>query len=86
MVWPTVARAVLKRPPAGRVADAALVAALRERLAAAAQARLGRSLAIRHVAAGSCNACELELRATQSTTSPNTASPSPPARAMRMCC
>ena len=27
--------------------------------------KLGRSLAIRHVAAGSCNGCELELRATQ---------------------
>jgi Ni,Fe-hydrogenase III small subunit len=65
MVWATVARAALSRPPAARVADPALVAALRERLAGAAQARLGRSLAIRHVAAGSCNACELELRATQ---------------------
>src|SRR5947207_2166975 len=29
----------------------------------AARARLGRSLAIRHVDAGSCNACELELHA-----------------------
>jgi Ni,Fe-hydrogenase III small subunit len=27
--------------------------------------KLGRSLAVRHVDAGSCNACELELRATQ---------------------
>jgi Ni,Fe-hydrogenase III small subunit len=35
------------------------------RLAAAGQRKLGRSLAIRHVAAGSCNGCELELRATQ---------------------
>ncbi len=33
---------------------------------AAGQARLGHSLEIRHIAAGSCNGCELELRATQS--------------------
>ncbi len=36
---------------------------LRTRLEAAAQTRLGRSLAIRHVNTGSCNGCELELRA-----------------------
>ena len=35
------------------------------RLAAAGERKLGRSLAIRHVDAGSCNGCELELRATQ---------------------
>jgi Ni,Fe-hydrogenase III small subunit len=35
------------------------------RLRQGGQHRLGRSLAIRHVAAGSCNGCELELRATQ---------------------
>jgi Ni,Fe-hydrogenase III small subunit len=40
---------LLTRPAAGRVADPALVAALTARLAAA----------------GSCNGCELELRATQ---------------------
>src|SRR6202012_5751116 len=33
---------------------------------AAAQRRLGRSLAIRHVNTGSCNGCELELRALRS--------------------
>jgi Ni,Fe-hydrogenase III small subunit len=33
------------------------------RLEAAAQSRLGRTLAIRHVNTGSCNGCELELRA-----------------------
>jgi Ni,Fe-hydrogenase III small subunit len=33
------------------------------RLEAAAQTRLGRSLAIRHVNTGSCYGCELELRA-----------------------
>jgi Ni,Fe-hydrogenase III small subunit len=48
--------------PAGPV-DAATAASLAARLEAAAQARLGRSLAIRHVNTGSCNGCELELRA-----------------------
>jgi len=43
--------------------DAATTAGLAERLAAAARTRLGRSLAIRHVDAGSCNGCELELHA-----------------------
>jgi Ni,Fe-hydrogenase III small subunit len=33
------------------------------RLEAAAQVRLGHTLAIRHVNTGSCNGCELELRA-----------------------
>jgi Ni,Fe-hydrogenase III small subunit len=42
-----------------------MVTAMAARLAAAGQRKLGRSLAIRHVAAGSCNGCELELRATQ---------------------
>jgi len=36
---------------------------LAARLEAAAQRRLGRSLAIAHVNTGSCNGCELELRA-----------------------
>jgi Ni,Fe-hydrogenase III small subunit len=36
--------------------------ALAERLAAASQARLGRSLAIRQIDAGSCNGCELEIQ------------------------
>jgi Ni,Fe-hydrogenase III small subunit len=65
MVWPTLARHLLSKPRAARNADPATVAALRERLAAASAQKLGRSLAIRHVAAGSCNGCELELRATQ---------------------
>jgi Ni,Fe-hydrogenase III small subunit len=65
MVWQTLARHVLSRPAAARSADPAAVAALRARLREASAARLGRSLAIRHVPAGSCNGCELELRATQ---------------------
>jgi Ni,Fe-hydrogenase III small subunit len=44
-------------------ADPETTASLRARLEAAAQRRLGRSLAIRHVNAGSCYGCELELRA-----------------------
>ena len=43
-------------------ADPETTASLSARLEAAAQARLGRSLAIRHVNTGSCNGCELELR------------------------
>jgi Ni,Fe-hydrogenase III small subunit len=65
MVWATIARHVLRRPAAPGQADPATVAAMAARLAAAGQRKLGRSLAIRHVAAGSCNGCELELRATQ---------------------
>jgi Ni,Fe-hydrogenase III small subunit len=65
MVWPTLARHVLRRPAAPGQADPATIAAMAARLAAAGQRKLGRSLAIRHVAAGSCNGCELELRATQ---------------------
>ena len=48
-------------PPGTIDADAA--ASLATRLNAAAQARLGRSLTIRHINAGSCNGCELEMRA-----------------------
>lgn len=48
--------------PVGPV-DPETMASLRARLEAAAQNRLGRSLAIRHVNTGSCNGCELELRA-----------------------
>jgi Ni,Fe-hydrogenase III small subunit len=44
-------------------ADAGTIESLKVRLDAAAQIRLGRSLAIRHINTGSCNGCELELRA-----------------------
>jgi Ni,Fe-hydrogenase III small subunit len=47
--------------PAGAVV-AATVQALAERLDSASRRRLGRSLAVRHVAAGGCNGCELETR------------------------
>jgi Ni,Fe-hydrogenase III small subunit len=55
-------RAKSKAEPGERV-DAEMVAQLAARMDAAAQARLGRSLAIRHVDTGSCSGCELELRA-----------------------
>src|SRR5512135_1855856 len=43
--------------------DEAGLAELAQSLERAARARLGRSLSIRHVDAGSCNGCELELHA-----------------------
>ncbi len=43
--------------------DADTIASLAARLEATARARLGHSLAIRHVDAGSCGGCEIELRA-----------------------
>ncbi len=55
----------LRHPPAtlpDAGADAATTRALAERLQAAGQARLGRSLAIATVDGGSCNGCEAELR------------------------
>jgi Ni,Fe-hydrogenase III small subunit len=58
-----LAEALIKAPltePA--VADSELTE-LGERFAEAARRRLGRSLSIRHVDAGSCNACELEIHA-----------------------
>jgi Ni,Fe-hydrogenase III small subunit len=45
------------------VPDEAALAELAQNLNRAARARLGRSLSIRHVDAGSCNGCELEIHA-----------------------
>src|SRR3974390_3431342 len=44
-------------------ADDAAIAELAKNVEKAAQARLGRSLSIRQVDAGDCNACELEIHA-----------------------
>jgi len=65
MLWPRLARSLFSRPLSEPVPapPEATVAALAERLDAAAQRRLGRSLAIRHVDSGSCNGCELEVNA-----------------------
>jgi Ni,Fe-hydrogenase III small subunit len=53
-------RPVTERAPA---ADEAGIAELAETLDRAARRKLGRSLAIREVDAGSCNGCELEIHA-----------------------
>ena len=53
-------RPVTERPPA---ADDAGLAELAEALDRTARRKLGRSLAIREVDAGSCNGCELEIHA-----------------------
>lgn len=68
LLWPRLARNLVRPPvtdPAPAVPDA-VVQALVERLEETAQARLGRSLAIRQVDAGSCNGCELEINALHS--------------------
>jgi Ni,Fe-hydrogenase III small subunit len=65
MLWPRLAKNLLSQPltdPPPAV-DEATVAALVERLEAVARARLGRSLWIRQLDAGSCNGCELEINA-----------------------
>ncbi len=60
-------RALLQglRPPASEPAPAidAELAAMANQLDSAARRRLGRSLSIREVDAGSCNGCELEINA-----------------------
>jgi Ni,Fe-hydrogenase III small subunit len=64
MVWRHIARTLRHGPvtdPAAPV-DEAATQALADRLHAAAHRRLGRSLAIRMVDAGSCNGCELEIQ------------------------
>jgi Ni,Fe-hydrogenase III small subunit len=65
MVWHRVFRTLREGPatePAAKPGEAA-VRALAAQLDAAAQARLGRSLSIRHVNSGGCNGCELEIHA-----------------------
>ncbi len=64
-MWKTIARTLSSKPlpetpPAPQEAQ---LQELGARLAAAARARLGRSLSIREVDAGSCNGCELEINA-----------------------
>ncbi|MFG1211092.1 NADH-quinone oxidoreductase subunit NuoB [Xanthobacter flavus] len=54
---------LLKAPLTEAAPDDAAVEALARELYAAARARLGRSLSIREVDAGSCNGCELEIHA-----------------------
>ncbi|WP_137179110.1 NADH-quinone oxidoreductase subunit B family protein [Roseomonas sp. AR75] len=65
MLWPRLGKRLFGRPvtDAAPAPPDAVVQALAERLEATARARLGRSLAIREVDAGSCNGCELEVNA-----------------------
>ena len=65
MLWPKLAKRLTSRPLTEAVPNPpeSVVAALAARLEASARARLGRSLAIREVDAGSCNGCELEVNA-----------------------
>jgi Ni,Fe-hydrogenase III small subunit len=65
MLWPKLARCLVSKPLTDRMASPPdeVVQALVARLEATARARLGRSLSIREVDAGSCNGCELEVNA-----------------------
>ncbi len=64
MLWRRLFTTLRRGPatlPAARLDEVAM-RQLADRLEAAAQRRLGRSLAIRHLNAGGCNGCELEIR------------------------
>jgi Ni,Fe-hydrogenase III small subunit len=64
-MWNIIGRSLASRPlpVAAPPLEETHLAELGKRLYEAARARLGRSLAIREVDAGSCNACELEIQA-----------------------
>jgi Ni,Fe-hydrogenase III small subunit len=64
-MWKLLGRTLITKPLpiAAPPAEAAALAELGKRLEQAARARLGRSLSIREVDAGSCNGCELEIHA-----------------------
>lgn len=64
MLWRRLFTTLRRGPatlPAARLDEEAM-RQFADRLEAAAQRRLGRSLAIRHLNAGGCNGCELEIR------------------------
>src|SRR2546421_5735655 len=61
ILFESLAKAPLTEPPP--TPDEAALAELAARVDGAAKRRLGRSLAIREVDAGSCNGCELEIHA-----------------------
>jgi Ni,Fe-hydrogenase III small subunit len=65
MLWPRLAKCLVSRPQtdAKPAVPDEVLQALTARLDATARARLGRSLSIREVDAGSCNGCELEVNA-----------------------
>src|SRR5260221_6326609 len=62
-MWPVLGRTLISKSPpvAAPPPDEAHLAELARRLDERARARLGRSLSIREVDAGSCNGCELEI-------------------------
>src|SRR5260221_9697596 len=62
-MWPVLGRTLISKSPpvAAPPPDEAHLAELARRLDERAGARLGRSLSIREVDAGSCNGCELEI-------------------------
>jgi len=64
-MWKTLGRTLISKPlPIDAPApDEAHLAELARRLDRAARLRVGRSLSIREVDAGSCNGCELEIHA-----------------------
>jgi Ni,Fe-hydrogenase III small subunit len=61
ILFESLAQSPLTEPPPP--ADDAALAELAARVDSAAKRRLGRSLSIREVDAGSCNGCELEIHA-----------------------
>src|SRR5215470_3451324 len=61
LIWESLVRGPLTEPPPDR--DDTALAELAVRVSRAAYRRLGRSLSIRQVDAGSCNGCELEVHA-----------------------
>src|SRR3989440_1539691 len=61
ILFESLAKAPLTEPPP--TPDEAALAELAARVDGAAKRRLGRSLSIREVDAGSCNGCELEIHA-----------------------
>src|SRR5260221_9128465 len=64
-MWPVLGRTLISKSPpvAAPPPDEAHLNELAQRLDQRARARLGRSLSIREVDAGSCNGCELEIHA-----------------------
>jgi len=64
-MWKTLGRTLISKPlPIDAPApDEAHLAELAQRLDSTARLRVGRSLSIREVDAGSCNGCELEIHA-----------------------
>lgn len=64
-MWKLIGKALATGPvtESGPAASDAALAELAKNLETVAKARLGRSLAIRQVDAGSCNGCELEIHA-----------------------